>query len=87
MHPFFRKLLEEVNGQCERVNKERQCQVIQEGGKEGKEVPRMIMLGRPGVSYALDMGAASPDRQVRRLQEEFLLEGETDGVSSISERR
>lgn len=42
MHPFFRKLLEEVNGQCERVNKERQCQVIQEGGKEGKEVPRMI---------------------------------------------
>lgn len=79
---FFRKLVEEVNSQCEGVNKERQCHVIQEAGTQYKReaggLPRMTTKGEAGGQLCIDMGAASPDGQVRRFQEEFLPEGETD---------
>lgn len=81
MH-LFQKASRRGTSQCEGVNKERQRHVIQEAGtqykREAEGLPRMTMKGEAGGQLCIDMGAASPDGQVRRFQEEFLPEGETD---------
>lgn len=46
--------------------------------KGGRGAPQDDHEGEAGGQLCIDMGAASPDGQVRRFQEEFLPEGETD---------